>query len=82
MEEATFGDTVEVSTSAPEKFRPGSLGEVVAITEVDAGSHMAGTDMPWGGKRYLVEFGDGVAAEVPEVWVRKVTAPDPPSDTL
>lgn len=69
MKEVTFGDTVQVIASAPQKFRPGNLGEVVAITEANANSQIYHRDVPRGGKYYLIEFGDGDEIEIPEIWI-------------
>lgn len=63
----TWGDTVRVKVDAPPAVRPGALGEVVGIREIenqDQSTQFWG--MPLGTKLYLVELGDGVAVEVPE----------------
>ncbi|HEX7339230.1 MAG TPA: hypothetical protein VF271_04770 [Rhodanobacteraceae bacterium] len=72
MNEVTFGDTVKVSSSAPQIFRPGSIGEVVAITETNDDFKINNRDISCSKKYYLVEFGDGYEIEIPEVWVSLV----------
>ena len=65
----TWGDSVQVKQGAPSEFCPGGLAAVVAITEIETvqKAHQFGAEL--GSKTYLIEFGDGRTAEVPEDWL-------------
>lgn len=62
----TWGDTVRVKPEAPPYARPGDLGEVVGIREVENEQQSGQFGAPIGARIYLIEFGDGCAVEIPE----------------
>jgi hypothetical protein len=69
LEEAmrfTWGDSVRVKTEAPAEARPGALAEVVAITEIENERQATKFAAGIGAIFYQIEFGDGVAMELPE----------------
>ena len=59
-----WGDTVRVRSSAPQRFRPSKLGAICAIS-------LEGDNSPEESCEYLVEFGDGQAMEIPEMWLEQ-----------
>lgn len=65
----TWGDTVRVELGAPAVLRPGSLGEVVGIREVENSEQASQFSASVGSKIYLVEFGDGEAIELSQRWL-------------
>jgi|AMWB02.1.fsa_nt_gi hypothetical protein len=68
----TWGDFVRVKSSAPEKYRPGQLGDVCGIWTIDSVENAEARGEPLGTTIYTVEFGDGVSAEVPGCYLEKV----------
>ena len=67
----TWGDFVRVVTSAPEKYRPGELGDVCGIWTVDSLENSEARGKPIGTTIYTVEFGDGVSAEIPQRYLEE-----------
>jgi hypothetical protein len=68
----TWGDTVRVNAAAAEASRPGELGEIVGIREVETEAQARQFESPIGSRLYLVEFGDGTSVEIPEAWIDAV----------
>lgn len=67
-----YGDAVEVDTAAPPPQRPGSVGEIVGISEADrTGEFLAAFPH---GRVYHVEVGDGSTFLVEERFLRNATA--------
>jgi len=60
MKGLTWGDSVHVLHDAANSFRPGEIGEVCGFHEY--------TDQTI----YTVEFGDGVAIQIPESFLSKI----------
>ena len=69
----TWGDSVIIIKDAPASMRPGSLGEVVGITDVDTQVLAATYGVSLGSRVYTIEFGDGCSAEISSSWVKKAT---------
>jgi hypothetical protein len=69
MRDPDYGETVAVSPLAPEAMRPGKLGAVVGITDVETPPQAVHYGAPVGTRIYLVEFGDGEATEIPQGWI-------------
>ena len=65
----TWGDTVRVKPDAPAEMRAGERGDVVAVTEIDTQEKADVYDVPVGSTVYQVEFGDGGAVEIGELWL-------------
>ena len=66
----TWGDSVVVAQSAPPQFRPGSLGSICGMRQIDQGTaSLLGVEL--GTLVYTVEFKDGIAVEIPEAMLRK-----------
>ena len=65
-ERFTWRDTVTVTSSAPEKFRPGELAAVCSIWEVSTEQNAVSRGEPVGTIIYGIEFGDGTFVEVPD----------------
>jgi hypothetical protein len=57
----SWGDQVRIAEDAEPLFRPGQLGEVVGLPD---------PYLP-GGDRYLIEFENGAALEVPRRWIER-----------
>ena len=70
----TWGDSVVVSASAPARFRPGAVAEVVGITEVTPrlAAHIGASV---GAIFYTIEFGDGSDAFVGEELLEAIAGP-------
>ena len=68
----TWGNLVRVTTSAPEKYRPGELCDVCGIWIINTEENSIARGEALGTTIYTVEFGDGVAAEMPERYLEKV----------
>jgi hypothetical protein len=62
----TEGDTVRILSNAPELFRPGSGGSICAARKLNSDDLVNGLKESRGTILWLVEFGDGVAMEIPE----------------
>ena len=74
MPAATWGDTVRVKASAPMSMRPGAIAEVVGIRDVETPSQATQFETPIGSKVYLIEFSDGDAIELAEMWIETVAS--------
>jgi hypothetical protein len=70
----TWDDTVKVLLSAPPQMRPGHLGSVVGISQVEdrRGDYLA--KFP-DGVVYTIEFEDGSSVHVPENFLEKGAFP-------
>ena len=69
MSSLTWGDTVRVKAGASPERRPGACAEVCGIREIETPEQARQFEAPLGSKLYLVEFGDGQALEIPEIWI-------------
>jgi len=70
----TWGDTVRIMAQAPAEARPGSIGEVCGIREIETPDQAKEFAAPIGTKLYLIEFGDGKSIETKEDWLEQVEA--------
>ncbi|MDZ7581048.1 MAG: hypothetical protein U5R30_10600 [Deltaproteobacteria bacterium] len=70
-ERFTWGDTVVISASAPENYRPGELAEVCSIWEIKTEKNAIARGEPVGTFIYGVEFGDGKIMEIPKRYLEK-----------
>ena len=71
MAKFTYGDTVRVVSTVPEVLRPGAVAHVVGITEEPRqGLHFE--QFP-PGTVFLVEYEDGVAADIHESHLELLT---------
>ena len=68
----TWGDTVLVKASAPASMRPGAIAEVVGIRDVETPEQATQFEAPIGSKVYLIEFSNGDAMELAEMWIEPV----------
>lgn len=66
-----WGDPVKVSTTAPEKYCPGELGDVCGIWTVDTEENAKARGEALGTVIYTVEFSDGASLEIPEYYLEK-----------
>lgn len=68
MEKKQFawGDTVRIVPGAPERFKPGDLGEVCSIGTIETEKTSRDFGEPLGSTFYTIEFGDGTLLEIPE----------------
>jgi hypothetical protein len=64
----TWGDTVQVSSTAPSQYRPGSLGSVCGM-RIATGDNSASMETIEPTHLYLVEFGDGFTIEIPDLFL-------------
>ena len=65
MTDPTWGDTVRIKPNAKPEQRPGELAAVCGLREVETEEQARRFDCPIGTTLYLVEYGDGLAVEVP-----------------
>ncbi|MCP1674014.1 hypothetical protein J2T57_001113 [Natronocella acetinitrilica] len=65
MTEPTWGDTVRIKLSAKPEQRPGVFASVCGLRQVETEVQAQQLGYPVGTTLYLVEYGDGVAVEVP-----------------
>ena len=64
-----YGDTVYVSSNAPENFRPGVLGFICGMGEEKAADFGLASDPEALVNVYTVEYEDGSSMEIPEVYL-------------
>lgn len=69
MPDATWGDTVRVKAIAPVSMRPGAIAAVVGIRDVETPTQATQFETPIGSKIYAIEFSDGDAIELAEMWI-------------
>jgi hypothetical protein len=67
-----WGDTVRINANAKPEHRPGVRAAVCGLREVETEDQAREFDCPIGTRLYLVEYGDGVAVEVPATFVELV----------
>ena len=70
--EITWGDTVLVRSDAPAQFQPGTRGSISGFRDLGPESMPTRADVEQQARLYLVEFPDGKAIEIPEVFLDKV----------
>lgn len=63
----TWGTVVQIKKNAPNKLRPGEIGEICSMQEVARYTKSV---------IYLVEFGDGKTIEVPNDLLEEVYFPN------
>ena len=68
----TWGDTVLVRASAPATMHPGAIAAVVGNRDVETPEQATQFETPIGSKVYLIEFSNGEAIEVAEIWIEPV----------
>ncbi|MDQ3368024.1 MAG: hypothetical protein M3680_21575 [Myxococcota bacterium] len=71
MTSITWGDTVRIKTDANVAMRPGSVAAVCGMRQVENELQAIEFNVPVGTTLFLVEFGDGVALEIPETFVSR-----------
>ena len=74
MPEVSWGESVTVKAEASEVMRPGAIGAVCGIREIENEAQAREFGAPIGSKVYLVEFNDGASIEIPEVWIEATSA--------
>lgn len=77
MTEPTWGDTVRIKSSATPEQRPGVIASVCGLREVETEEQARQFGCPVGTTLYLVEYGDGVAVELPASIVELVEGNEP-----
>ena len=70
-EKITWGDTVRVSNEAPSQFRPGESGSICGFRDLDENSEEIHPEKL--ARLCLVEFENGAAIEVPEIYLAKIS---------
>ena len=70
----TWGDSVLIVPEAETRFRPGQIGEVCAITEVDNNNLADHHHVSIGSYVYTIEYADGSDEEIPQEHLRPVPA--------
>lgn len=72
-----WGDEIYVSQEAPNEFHPGTFGStgtfgsICGIREISSLQMAKKFDQKMGSKIYLVEFENGEAIEIPEMYLTK-----------
>jgi len=72
FDKITWGDQVIVDSSAPPEYRPSEEGSVCGIYALDTDDKARRYGGTLGTVMYLIEFTDGNAIEIPNVFLRKV----------
>lgn len=62
----TWGDFVKIKESSPIIYKPGSLGSICGIWNIESQVTMREFNVPFGTFMYTVEFEDGHTLEIPE----------------
>ena len=70
MMKLTWGDTVRVSKDAPSQFRPGESGSICGFRDLDENSEEIHSEIL--ARLCVVEFANGTAIEVPEIYLAKI----------
>jgi hypothetical protein len=77
MAEPTWGDTIRIRPSATPEQRPGALASVCGLRDVETEEQARQFGCPVGTTLYLLEYGDGVAVELPATVVELVEDDEP-----
>lgn len=72
MTDPTWGDTVRIKLNATPEQRPGGFASVCGLRQVETEEQARQLGYPVGTTLFLVEYGDGVAMEVPSAAVELV----------
>ena len=60
-----WGDTVVIKKIAPECYKPGLLGSVCGVSNIDSEELAIKFNQKMNSELYLIEFGDGETLEIP-----------------
>lgn len=77
MTKPTWGDTIRIKLTAKPEQRPGVLASVCGLREVENEEQARQFGCLVGTTLYLVEYGDGVAVELPSAIVELVENDEP-----
>lgn len=64
-----WGDAVQIKENAPSKFMPSDIGSVCGIRRFEMDDALENSGHPLESYLYLVEFSNGEAIEVPELYL-------------
>jgi hypothetical protein len=67
----TWGDTVEIESNAPDKYKKFNLGEIVGYFIIEDEQNSNQFNLPIGTILYTIEFGDGTDIDIPEQYLKK-----------
>lgn len=67
----SWGDEVQIKSSAPLQFNPNAYGSVCGLRSIESESIANQFLQPIGTNLYLVEFSNGKAIEIPEIFLKR-----------
>ncbi len=65
----SWGDTILVRHNAPKRYKPGQIGCICGIRNIESAQVSEAFDQPMQSILYLVEFSNGEALEIPKLFV-------------